>query len=115
MTDEVATLIPPAPPPPSRRNPADDLPIRQTLLRRLGEPPTAQQLKRHADRFGSEFVVQTATEVGYGVETCVMLSDHCDIADLARLRRDRPNARLDRRAPSDDRVRKLLGLDREEV
>lgn len=99
--------------PKQKRRPSDDLPERGALARRFAPIPALKDLQKHAEKFGSECVVETAVELGYPFEACVRLVDACDRADLALLRKIRSNARLDRRPPSEDRVRLLMGLEKE--
>lgn len=104
--DETWRPAPPAPPQHS------NLSERQVLIHRLVEtPPTVAELVKHATKFGTECVVETAVELGYTFDSCVRLQDACDRADLAELRRHRPNAKLDKRKLSEDRVTLLMGAD----
>lgn len=100
------------PMPPEKRGPAHLLGERRAVLRRLcgDQVPTIAQLEKHAARFGSEGVAQTAVELGYGLDAVARLIDSCDRADLELIRKQRPNARLDKRDPAETRAKKMLGI-----
>ena len=98
-----------------RPQPSDNLGSRQALCRQLAPVPTLKDLTRHAEKFGTEQVVETAAECGYGFDTLVRLQDAVDRIDQARWRREHPHAPLPRVKPSEERVRVLLGLEKEEL
>jgi hypothetical protein len=97
---------------PRKRRPSDDLGIRRGLMRRFsgGDIPTIAQLEKHAERFGTDHVVVTAAELGYGLDACVRLQDTCDRIDAA-IDRARRYSRRGKIAPAEDRVRVILGLE----
>jgi hypothetical protein len=113
VSETFVSAIKPAPK--VKRTPADLLSERKTLMRRVPgvDLPTVQQLERHAARFGSEQVVETAIECGHSFDSCVRLQDSCDRSDLELLRKLRPKARPERKAASEDRVSLLMGIERE--
>lgn len=100
-----------------RQGPADRLAERRKYMSRHVErdqdgkplPPTIKQLMAHADKFGPDAVVQTAIEMGYGVDSCVRLMDHCDRAEAARHRKERPKAPPLRFGDSEKRVAAMMG------
>lgn len=99
----------------TKRNPADDLAERRTCMIRFtrtgdADIPTVKDLMRHAERHGGECVAETAAELGYGVDALIRVIDACDRGDLALLRKTRPNARLEKRASSEDRAKAILGI-----
>lgn len=93
-----------------------ELEARQVLARQF-EVPTMKQLQRHAEKFGTEAVVQTAVELGYGFESCLTLQDFCDRTDAAAYRKEHPYAKPQRLTSSEKRVKLLMDLkdDDEEV
>lgn len=93
---------------------SDLLPERRALARRLtgtSPVPGLRQLQRHAERYGSEAVVETAVELGYGFDSCVRLQDHCDRVESARYLREHPRGRPPKVSLSEDRVRDMMGLE----
>lgn len=98
------------------RRPSDDLPERRTFLRLTTidipdyENPTIATLEKHAERFGSGSVVVTAIELGFQLEAVIRLQDACDRIDQEHELRDHPHRRVEKTQPSEDRVRKLMGL-----
>ena len=93
-----------------KREPSDLLDERRAALRRLGaEVPSVEALKKHADKFGTEAVVETAAEVGYGVDALIRLFDHCDLVDSATDRARKYSKGL-KRSSSEARAKALLGL-----
>lgn len=98
------------------RKPSDDLPERRTFLRLTTmdipdyENPTITNLEKHAERFGSAFVVVTAIELGFQLEAVIRLQDACDRIDQEHILREHPHRRVEKTQPSEDRVRKLMGL-----
>lgn len=77
----------------------------------LGPVPKIKQLARHAERYGTDQIVETAAELGYDEVSCVRLLDACDRIAGAHVRKQRPNARAPRIGLSEDRVRALLGVE----
>lgn len=117
--------VPPDPPPPEKpspprprakpRKPSDLLKERGAVLRRFAygeDPPTIEQLMKHATKFGRECVVETAAELGYGLDACVRLTDHCDRAEVAAYLSEHPNGRSGPKF--DDAIKRcklLLGIE----
>lgn len=104
-------------PRPAPAKPSDLLDVRRTMARRVfGKPPTAQQLREHAEKFGIDGVAETAAEAGMGEESLTTL-----IASLDRInstfRRD-PKRKLLYRTPAKTsparRARELLGIEEPE-
>lgn len=95
---------------------ADALLERQAALRRVNrEVPEVVELQRHADKFGSEMVVETAAELGYGFDTLVRLTDHCDRSDTELYKKTRDRSFLSgKKGTTEDRVRNLLGVEKDE-
>lgn len=77
--------------------------------------PSLKELKKHAEKFGSDSVVETAAELGYGPEALVRLMDACDRITSAALRKTHPNRSTPRFGDSVERVNVLLGLDRQKT
>lgn len=95
--------------------PGDTLLERQACLRRLeAETPTIEELQKHADKYGSSLVVETAAELGYGYESLMRLQEHCDLVDVSAHReRYGPKRPLPKTTPAEVRVKILLGLEDE--
>jgi hypothetical protein len=66
-------------------------------------------LAKHAERYGSGCVVETAIELGYSFAKCAELQESCDRIDMARLRREHPRAPMPRLMDPSDRVGLLMG------
>lgn len=98
-------------PPPAK--PSDLLYERGSALRRAcrREPPTIEELMKHAERYGTDAIVQTAAELGYSLQACVRLMDHCDRVDAAAYMKEHPHARPPSVKPSEKRCRILLGIE----
>jgi len=93
-----------------RRTPADLLSERQAFMRRIVEDvPTVGALMRHAERYGTDQVVETAAELGYGLETCTRLMDHCDRIDAVAVR-ERRYSTSKKVKSSEERCKALLGI-----
>lgn len=94
-----------------RRTPADLLLERQACLRRIThEIPSVEELMKHAERFGTDQVVETATELGYGLETCVRLTEHCDRLDALAYKESHRFGSLKRTKSAEARCKALLGI-----
>lgn len=102
-----------APPPPPLK-PADLLPIRRTLARRVfgNRPPTAGKLREHAERYGVDGIAETAAE-SMSEESLTALIVSLDRIN-ATFRRD-PKRKNLYRAPAKTsparRARELLGIE----
>lgn len=100
-----------------KRGPSYQLPERRAIMRSTlarnddGDPipPDLKELMAHAVKYGSEMVVETAIELGYGHDSCVRLMDHCDRSEAAAYRKQRPLAPAMKFGDSDMRVRVLMG------
>lgn len=98
-----------------KAKPSDLLKERLTLTRRISlEIPSIEQLMKHADRFGTDQVVITAAELGYGLETLVRLTDHCDRVDAIAYRETHRYGKTKKLKSSEDRCKLLLGIEDEE-
>ena len=115
MVDSSPTFSGILPPRREVRLPSDLLPERRALARRSvsGRAFTIKQLTQHAERFGTEGVVETGAELGYDLGALVRLQDACDRLDADQYRRRHPHARPPRLSPSEARVRLLLGEPKE--
>lgn len=92
---------------------ADTLPERQALLRHVCRDvpvPTIDDLVRHAEKFGTDQVVETAAELGYQLDSLVRLTDTCDRLDAEEFRRHHKFGSLAKRKPAEDRCKTLLGI-----
>ena len=94
------------------------LPERRTMMRLFTErnnlkAPDVKSLTRHAERFGSGLVVETAAELGYGFDELVRLTDACDRIDAKRAREEHPHRKRSKLKASEDRVKELLGTKKE--
>lgn len=115
MTEEAPFVSRLLPPQPHVKHPSDLLSERRTFMRRLHPTqPSIADFIRHAERFGTDFVVETAVEVGHGLDACVRLQDTCDRLAPAAFRKERPRAPLKKPPPAEERVKALLGLDKED-
>lgn len=76
--------------------------------------PTIEQLAKHAQRFGTDCVVEAATELGYGLDACVRLQDACDRVEANAYRESHPKSKPLSFPDAEARVKKLLGLKDEE-
>jgi hypothetical protein len=65
---------------------------------------------KHADRFGTDQVVETATELGYGLEACVRLTDHCDRVDLKKWKEEHRYGSPKKTKTAEARCKALLGI-----
>jgi hypothetical protein len=94
---------------------ADSLSARKTALRRFseGNMPSIQELEKHAEKFGANQVLETAAELGYGLETLVRLADHCDRVDIEHYNKEHKYSKSSKKVSSEDRVKKLLGIEKE--
>jgi hypothetical protein len=105
--------------PREKTGPAYLLGERQSYMRRLNhrlglETPTIKELQKHAERFGSTQVVETAAELGYGYDACLRLQDFCDRVDQAEYRKAHPRGRLPKITLAEKRIRELLGLEEDD-
>lgn len=102
--------------PREKRKPSDLLLERGSFLRRFAgrqDPPTIDALQKHASKFGSEAVPETAAELGYGLDACTRLIEHCDRADAA-IHLSQTGRKLNaKNGPAEKRARVLLGLEDE--
>lgn len=99
--------------PPMTRDVEDELGARRALAsaltRQTGEDtPEIAKLIKHAERYGTTEIVQTAIDLGYGLDACVRLQDACDRIDAATHRKAHPHAPAMRFGPSEERVRALM-------
>lgn len=80
------------------------------------KPPTLTDLKKHADRFGSEGVLETAIDLGYSRASLLGLLEYLERADLARIRQSRPLYRPPRvRTSLEERLDAAIARRRKEV
>lgn len=92
----------------TKSKPSDYLNERIAMLRRIHPTiPSVDDLMKHAEKFGTECVLETAVELGYGLETCVRVAEHCDRLDV--LNRERWG-RKNKPKPAIDRCKVLLGI-----
>lgn len=100
---------------PAPRKPSDLLQERGALLRYScgREAPTIDDLMRHAEKYGSDCVVETAAELGYGLDACIRLMEYCDRADALAYQRDHSFSNSKKLMSSEKRCRLLLGLEDE--
>lgn len=104
----VSTLnVPPAP----KRSTLD---ARRVMCQKFHDAPTIKQLERHAERYGTEQVVETAIELGYGIETVTRLQDFCDRVEAANYKKQHPRARPMRFPNTEKRVKALMEIVDEE-
>lgn len=100
--------------PRARRTPSDLLEERSVFMRyvsrQIGNIPEISDLMKHAERFGTDQVVETAVELGYSLDACVRLMDHCDRLDLANFKKEHPYAKNPRLKSSEVRCKALLGI-----
>lgn len=97
-----------------KRTPADLLDERSAFVRYIsrqcGYVPEITDLMKHAERFGTDQVVETAVELGYSLDACVRLMDHCDRLDVASFKKEHPYAKAPKLKSSEDRCKALLGI-----
>lgn len=101
------------------RTKSDLLEERSAFMRRVtrtshAEAPTLDELKKHAEKFGTEMVVETAAELGYGLDSCINLMEFCDRANVADLKKYKPYAKAPKLKSAEDRCKELLGIVDEE-
>jgi hypothetical protein len=100
--------------PQAKRTPADLLEERSAFARYIsrqsGYVPEIGDLMRHAERFGTDQVVETAVELGYSLDACVRLMDHCDRLDMAEFKKEHPFAKPPKVKSSEDRCKALMGI-----
>lgn len=72
------------------------------------EAPEIAKLIKHAERYGTTEVVQTAVDLGYGLDACVRLQDACDRIEAANHRKEHPHAPAMKFGDSEQRVKALL-------
>lgn len=92
------------------RKPSEFLNARIHLMRRTFgtvNVPTVDDLLKHAEKFGTECVLETAAELGYGLETVMRVCEFCDRIDVMNGSRYR-KAKL---KPIDVRCKALLGIE----
>lgn len=99
--------------PPMARDVEDELGARRALTsaitRQIGDdPPEIAKLLKHAERHGTAEILQTAIDLGYGLEPCVRLQDSLDRIDAAKHRKEHPHAPGLKFGDAEDRVRALL-------
>jgi len=99
------------------RRPSDLLAERQSYMRRiLRDQPSVEQLLKHAERFGTDQVPETAAELGYGAETLERIIDKCDLIDAAEFRKLHPHGKTPRGGKSaEERAKLLIGDDEVEL
>lgn len=66
---------------------------------------TVQTLTKHAERYGTEFVMESALEEGLHFADLVQLQKNLDEIEGKRTRKPKP------RISAENRVKKLIGLD----
>lgn len=90
---------------------AENLLERQASLRRItDEVPSIDDLMKHAEKFGTDQVIETAVELGYGLDACVRLTDHCDRLDVATWKREHRYGSPKKVKSAEDRCKALLGI-----
>jgi hypothetical protein len=75
--------------------------------------PTINQLIRHAERYGSAGVVQTAIDLGYDVEAVIRLQSRVDTIDVKHAQENRPWTHRYAKRPkksAEVRVKKMMGV-----
>jgi hypothetical protein len=80
-------------------------------------PPTIDELIKHAERYGGYMVVQTAIDLGYGLEAVTRLQSRVDVIDIEHSKARKPWAERFFTRPkksAEHRVRKLMGITDEE-
>jgi len=101
-------------PKPTPVKPSDLLGERRTLARRtFGNPPTAQRLREHAEKHGTDGVAETAAEAGMGEESLTALIVSLDRIN-STFRRDPKKKHLYKtpaKKAADRRARELLGIE----
>lgn len=78
-----------------------------------GPPPTLERLIKHAERYGTAFVVQTAVEYGYSIEDCTRLQVRCDVIEKQQAEKERWGHYTKPRHTAEERVMKLMGIKKE--
>lgn len=75
----------------------------------------AADLKAHAKRYGSDGVIETAVELGFGVEEVANLIAACDEADYAlAVKAKRFPTKKRHRLTFEERAKRALGIPTEE-
>ena len=75
--------------------------------------PTIEELVKHAERFGSHMVVDTAIGLGYEFDAVVRLQRQCDVIDLEHWKKEhggRDGGWPRPKKSVEDRVKKLMGI-----
>lgn len=101
---------------PAKRKPSDFLIERMAILRHVsaGDIPTIDDLMKHAEKFGTDMVVETAAECGYGLDACVRLMDFCDRQDAIDFKKNHRFGSPKKQKSSEVRCKLLLGIEDEE-
>lgn len=75
----------------------------------IPDPPTRDELLKHAERFGTDQVAETAAECGYGLEEMIALIERLDQIDVMRAKKEgfKFGAKQKRSTP-EKRAKKIL-------
>lgn len=75
----------------------------------LPEKPTREELIKHAERFGTDQVAETAADLGFGLEDLTFLIERLDQIDVTRAKKDglKFGAKVKRTSP-EKRAKKML-------
>ncbi len=75
----------------------------------LMDPPTREELIKHAERFGVDQIAETAVECGYGLEELIALIERLDMIDATRKVKDGKRfSSGGKRSTAEKRAKKLL-------
>jgi hypothetical protein len=101
-----------------KRGPGELIPEQRAVMARFtsglqGEAPTIERLVKHAEKFGTDQVLETAADLGYGHDACVRLVDALDRIEAAAYRKDHPKAPPLKFGNAEKRVAAVLGPRRE--
>lgn len=82
----------------------------------LPDAPTRDELIKHAERFGTDQVAETAAELGYSLEDMTFLIERLDQIDIVRAKKEglKFGAKVKRTSP-EKRAKKLLNWVEPEV
>ena len=83
----------------------------------LEPAPTIEDLIKHAEKFGGHMVVQTAIDLGYGLDAVTRLQVRVDQVDAEHSKAGKPWAERFYSAPkksAENRVKKLMNITDEE-
>lgn len=87
--------------------------VKQDGAKVLMPTPTIEQLVKHAERFGTHMVPQTACDLGFGLDAVTRLITQCDRVDQEHAKTKKPWAPAfyskPKQAP-ETRAKKLLGI-----